>query len=151
MKKISFFCLLLLIACNQNVVVNELNDDLVNNRWLHTDKKVFEFEIEQDANYQLELHLSHVYDFQFEQIPVGVYLLEGEQILLGEELAVNFKDSNGKDLGECLGDICDLYVPVSSQINLSKGIKYRVEIQNDFKGDYLPNILGVGIRVKKIQ
>ena len=48
MKKISFFCLLLLIACNQNVVVNELNDDLVNNRWLHTDKKVFEFEIEQD-------------------------------------------------------------------------------------------------------
>lgn len=148
MRKISVLVLLLLIACNQNVVVDELNRDLTNNRWQQADDKVFEFAIEQEGEYQLELHLAHIYDFQFEQVPVGVYLSEEKQILLGEELVVSFKDDDGKDLGDCVGDICDLYVAVSSKIKLSEG-KYKVVVQNRFKGAYLPNMLGVGIRVKK--
>ncbi|AWM12617.1 hypothetical protein DI487_01185 [Flavobacterium sediminis] len=148
MRKISVLVLLLLIACNQNIVVDELDKSLTNNRWQQADDKVFEFAIEQEGEYQLELHLAHIYDFQFEQVPVEVYLLKEEQILLGEELVVSFKDDDGKELGECVGDICDLYIPVSSKIKLSEG-EYRVVVQNGFKGTYLPNMLGVGIRLKK--
>jgi hypothetical protein len=60
------------------------------------------------------------------------------------------KDATGKDIGDCTGDICDVYAPIQTNIKLQKGT-YTIEVKSAFEGPYLPNILGVGVIVEKIQ
>lgn len=148
MKKIFFLCFGLLIACNQNYVVEEIDKDFENNRWLSTDEKQFVFQIESENAYQISLHIAHVYDFQIPEIPVEVSLNKNDNVVFQKEVLVKFKDENGKDSGECLGDLCDLYFPISEKVQLTQG-KYHFSVKSKFKGAYLPNILGVGVRVEK--
>jgi hypothetical protein len=60
------------------------------------------------------------------------------------------KDTMGHDIGDCTGDICDVYAPIQSRIKLQKGT-YTIEVKNGFEGPYLPNILGLGVIVEKLQ
>lgn len=148
MKKLFFFCFGLLLACNQNYVVDEINKDFDNNRWLPTDEKQFTFKIETENTYQLNLHLAHVYDFQIPEVPIEVSLSNKDKVVFQQVVKVKFKDNSGKDLGECVGDICDLYFPVGDKIKLNEG-EYHFKVKSKFNGSYLPNILGIGVRVEK--
>ena len=57
-------------------------------------------------------------------------------------LDVIFKDETGKDLADCIGDICDLYVTIKDKTTLIKG-NYKFVVKNKFSSSFLPNILGV--------
>lgn len=57
-------------------------------------------------------------------------------------------DGSGKDIGDCSGDICDVFQTIKTFQNLEKG-KYKVIVKSKFEGPYLPNVLGVGIVVEK--
>lgn len=148
MKKVLFLCFGLVMACNQNYVVEEINRDFENNRWLPTDEKQFTFQIDVENAYQINLHVAHVYDFQVPEVPVEVSLVKGDKVVFQKEVVVKFKDENGKDLGECVGDMCDLYFPLGDKIKLGQG-EYHFSVKSKFNGPYLPNILGIGVRVEK--
>jgi gliding motility-associated lipoprotein GldH len=151
LKLIFLFLFTILQSCNKNQVFNEFHNDFEDNRWASNDVKVFEFEnVASDGLHVIKLQLSHIYDFDFAEIPIEVELIapsETKEVLL---IDLKLKDASGNDVGDCTGDICDVYCPIKSNVKLQKGI-YTIKVKSNFPGAYLPNILGVGVVVEKLE
>lgn len=148
-KSLLFFIAILFVSCNSNSVYNEFNSDFESNRWNSNDEVTFEFNNVNDIKVNaVKLHIGHIYDFQFANVPVEVTIISPDGSSEVIDLDVKFKDENGRDLGECSGDICDLYTTIIENITLTKG-NYKFVIKNKFSSSFLPNILGVGILIEK--
>ena len=141
------FAFLLLISCSEKTDYKKfikLPDD---HRWLKSDSKIFEFTIDDDTKlYDVTFEFSHIYDYQFASVPIKIDVKNPS----GEEefhnIDFNIKDSKGKPLADCGGDICDMSMNVIEKTKLLKG-KYQIKVGHDFNGPYLPNVIGVGIKV----
>lgn len=141
--------LLLFSSCKKTEVYRKFNDDFVENRWENNAVQSFDFSIEDDKQlYDVVLNFSHVYDYQFESIPltVSIFNPKGEEEKLSFDLKI--KDENGKELADCGGDFCDLKYKIKGKTILQKG-NYKINISHNFKGPYLPNVLGVGLEIEK--
>lgn len=146
---IAFLSIFLFISCDKSSVYSEFYKNKEDNRWLKSDEKTFEFTIDNDVQlYDVIFDFSHVYDYQFTSVPID-FVIEnpkGEK----EKFTINLKlkDTNGKEIGDCSGDICDLKFKLKRKSKLEKGT-YKVIISNSFKENYLPNVIGVGLEIKK--
>jgi len=139
---------LLLIACEKVGVYSKFDDNFESNRWVQSDAKLHEFNIADDSKvYDLVLCFSHVYDYQFASVPMAAEITDPS----GKSEKVNFdlliKDSSGKQLADCSGDVCDLEYKIKENVKLEKGT-YKVTLSHSFQGPYLPNVLGVGLAVR---
>jgi len=150
MKIIRVVAVLMLVAlssCEQNRVYNKFEKNFKENRWQKTDIRTYEFEIVQGATqYNMDLHFSHIFGYQFPSVPLTVTIENPDKTVTTKNINLEITDENGKDKGDCAGDICDLYVTVFEGESLPVG-KYKVAISHQFQGEFLPNILGLGIEV----
>lgn len=137
------------LSCNKNEVYNDFNRDFSDNRWENKDVKSFEFENTQyEGVYDLKLHFGHISGFQFKEVPLEVEITTPDGKTETLPVAMKLIDDSGKDLGDCSGDICDVFQTINTFQNLEKG-KYKVTVKSKFEGPYLPNVLGVGIVIEK--
>lgn len=137
------------LSCNKNKVYDDFDSSFDNNRWDASDVRVFEFENKQSEGVcDVKLHFGHISGFQFKQVPLEVEITapDGKTEML--PVTMKLIDDSGKDLGDCSGDICDVFQTIKTFQNLEKG-KYKVAVKSKFAGPYLPNVLGVGIVVEK--
>jgi gliding motility-associated lipoprotein GldH len=153
MKKINLiFCLLLAFSsCNKSAIYNKFDDGFEENRWQKTDVKTYAFSIDDESKlYDLTLRFGHVYDYQFDSVPINVSITNPTGQV--EKLLINLKikDENGKQLADCSGDVCDLNYKIKEKTKLTKG-NYAVAISQSFNGAYLPNVLGVGLKVEEVK
>lgn len=150
MKKILLLLFLLtLFSCKKTVVFTETKKDFPENQWAATDVKNFSFTLKKDVEAgDIKLLFSHVFDPQYGSVPVSVTIEnpagEKENVFLNIQL----KDSEGKDLSSCAGDICDIHTMVKENVKLAKG-NYKVSVENKFAYAYLANVLAVGISVER--
>ena len=148
-KLILIALVLALTSCNMNALYDEFNRDFSDNRWEASDVKSFEFENKQSEDVcELKLHLGHIRGFQFNEVPLEVEITTPDGNSEKLSVTMKFTDESGKDIGDCSGDICDLFQTVKTFEKLEKG-KYKVAVKSKFSGPYLPNVLGVGIVVEK--
>jgi gliding motility-associated lipoprotein GldH len=145
----SIFAVFLLISCSEKTDYNKFIKLPEDHRWLKSDSKIFEFTIDDDTKlYDVTFEFSHIYDYQFASVPIKIDVKNPS----GEEefhnIDFNIKDSKGKPLADCGGDICDMSMNVLEKTKLFKG-KYQIKVSQDFNGPYLPNVIGVGIKVSK--
>ena len=115
----------------------------INRGWLP-----YEFENTLEESLDLKLHFGHIRGFQFKEIALEVEITTPDN--KKEIIPVNLKliDETGKDLGDCTGDICDVFQTIKTFDTLQSG-KYIVTVKSKFAGPYLPNVLGVGITIEK--
>lgn len=149
-KFLLFIIFPLLFSCSDNHFrqFDTLPED---QRWLDSDAKVFEFDIENDAQfYNIVFEFSHVYGYQFASIPLNVNILSPDGTT--EELDIDLKiaDNTGKQLADCSGDVCDLFYKIKEKTKLQKG-KYKITVSHKFKGPFLPNVIGIGLAVEKVK
>lgn len=145
-----FFIFSLLISCSDNHFrrFDILPED---QRWQASDKKVYEFEIENDSQfYNVVFQFSHVYDYQFDSIPINVTIESPDGKTEELNIDLKIKDSSGKQLADCSGDVCDLFYKIKERTKLEKG-NYKVTVYHSFKGPYLPNVIGVGIAIENVK
>ncbi len=151
----------ILTSCSKHNEYNEFVDFGAENRWQKSDVKTFEFDIadakvfdvdvtDDNQLYNMIFRFSHVYDYQFATIPIQFVIEspDGNKETIAIDLAI--KDSSGKELAECAGDVCDLKYTVKEKTKLQKGL-YKVTISHSFEGPYLPNVLGIGLNVESIK
>ena len=143
----SIFAFLLLISCSEKTDYKKFIKLPEDHRWLKSDSKIFEFTIDDDTKlYDVTFEFSHIYNYQFASVPIKIDVKNPS----GEEefhnIDFNIKDSKGKPLADCGGDICDMSMNVIEKTKLLKG-KYQIKVGHDFDGPYLPNVIGVGIKV----
>jgi hypothetical protein len=86
--------------------------------------------------------------FQFKDVPLKVEITAPDGKTEMFSVAMKLIDDSGKYLGDCSGDICDLYQTIKTFQNLEKR-KYKVADKSKFTRPYLPNVLAVGIVVEK--
>ena len=149
-KTLLFFSLLFLsIACEKaNSVYSKFDDGFESNRWIQSDAKTHEFTIADDTKpYDLVLRFSHVFDYQFASVPIVVQITDPSGKEKKSTIDLMIKDSSGKQVADCSGDVCDLEFKIRDKAKLEKG-KYQVVLSHSFKGPYLPNVLGVGLDVR---
>lgn len=139
---------LFLVSCNKNTIHDSFERDFILNRWITNEELTFEFSIPEDGVYDIDLHFGHVYDFQFATIPLELTFLNEQQIINQKAIDLVIKNDKGEDLADCSGDICDLYQNIEKEVSMQKGT-YVIKVKNKFPASYLPNILGLGIRVTK--
>ena len=108
----------------------------------------FEFSIPDDSAYDMTLKLSHVYDYQFDNIPLQIIIVDPDGKQEEFPIDLKIKDASGNEIGECAGDVCDLNYTIKKNSNLLKG-DYKVTVSHNFNGPYLPNILGIGLDIKR--
>ena len=141
--------LFVLLSCNKNTIYDDFDSNFENNRWEENDNRVFEFENKQSGEvFDLKLHFGHISGFQFKEVPLEVEITNPDgkiEVLL---ISVKLIDESGKDIGDCTGDICDVFQTIKTFETLNNG-SYKVAIKSKFPGPYLPNVLGVGIVVEK--
>lgn len=148
---ICFASSLTLVSCSGQSQFSQFVTLGTENRWQKTDAETFEFEITDEATpYDLVFKFSHVFDYQFATVPINFTIENpaGEKENLSVDLAI--KDSSGKELAECAGDICDLKYHIKENTKLKKG-KYKVTVSHSFEGPYLPNVIGIGLDVEKVK
>lgn len=146
-----FLLLMLLISCNSKNIFSETKEGFTANQWQKKEPQQFTFTVNEDnKNYDFSVTISHVYNYQFESVPIeiGITNPKGETEILFFDLLI--KDTKGKDKGDCLGDLCDLKQPFKKNVKLSKGT-YTVQVSHRFNYDYLPNITSVGLEVDKTE
>jgi hypothetical protein len=99
----------------------------------------------------LVFKFSHAYDYQFATIPVQFVIEspDGNKETLAIDLPI--KESNGQQIADCSGDVCDLEYQIKTKAKFIKGV-YKITLSHDFKqADYLPNVIGVGLDVDKAE
>lgn len=138
---------ILLISCDK-AVYKKYETDLVGNRWQKNDVKTYNFELKEAGTYDLMVDFSHVYGTQFPSIPLKVTIVNPDQTRKTADYALELRNAAGEELGDCTGDYCDLREPVFSNLQLAAG-NYQVSVANDFEHDFVPNVLGIGIRLVK--
>ena len=128
--------LFILISCTSSGTFNQFDKMPENNRWEKSDSKVYEFEIKDDSKfYNMVFQFSHVYDYQFATVPIQ-FLIEKPDGKT-ESIAVNMpiKETNGKEIAECSGDICDLKYPFKEKTKLnSNPNRLHSEHELDYSG-----------------
>ena len=149
--KIKLLSLLIVVltlsSCNENIVYKELDKNFPENRWQKSEVKEFEFTINQEArNYNVDVNFAYLSDFQLNPVPMTVTIIHPDKTEEIKQINIVVKDKDGKETGVCGGDYCDIKQTVLENVPLKKGV-YKVSIQQNFNGEYLPNVNGVGIDV----
>jgi gliding motility-associated lipoprotein GldH len=144
------FSVLFLLSCNNvSYVYTKFQKDFSENRWFNDDTRLFEVAIGDDTQlYDLELQFGHIYDYNLSNVPLEVIIKAPSGTIEKLKVDVLIKGKDGKDLGDCTGDICDVYHVLKSKTSLEKGL-YIIEIKQASKLVYLPNVLGIGLNVRK--
>ena len=148
---ICFASSLTLVSCSNQGNFNQFETFGDENRWQKSDVKTFEFDVTDDSQlYNLTFRFSHVYDYQFATVPINFTIENPAGEKENHSIDLVIKDANGKDLGECAGDVCDLNYKLEENLKLQKG-KYKVIISHSFNGPYLPNVIGIGLNVESVK
>lgn len=151
--KTNYFAILLLavlFSCNQNTVYRQFDSSFDDNRWPRTDVKSYDVAIEKEGAYDLEIDFSYVAGMQFGEIPIYFQLVNPNGKIETQDIIMQTKDANGKDVGDCAGDYCDMVHGVFQSKILKPGL-YKVKLTNAFNHEYLPNVIGIGIRLSNAQ
>lgn len=146
-----FAALTFFVSCDKSKLFSQFDTFGEENRWQKSDAKVYEFAIDDDSQlYNLTFRFSHVFDYQFGSVPIQFVIEspDGKKENFIIDLAI--KDSSGKQLAECAGDVCDLKYKIKEKIKLAKG-NYKIIISHNFNGPYLPNVIGIGLDVNSVK
>ncbi|AXG73173.1 hypothetical protein DVK85_02600 [Flavobacterium arcticum] len=149
MKKFVFLLpLLLLLSCNKTTLFTQTLDDFNNNRWQKNEMKVFHFDVKKDVKKaDIKLTFSHTFDPQYERVPLEVIIENPDGTKDNMFLNLQLKDASGDVVSDCAGDICDLEMGLKEGLTMPAG-KYSITVENKFEGEYLPNVIALGITVE---
>ena len=141
------FLTIVLSSCNEKKIFDELKKDFTENRWQKSEVKDFEFSIDQEGrNYSVNVHFAYLSDFVINPVPMTVTILHPDNSEETKKINIIVKDKDGKETGDCGGDYCDIRESIFKNEALKKG-NYKITIQQNFDGPYLPNVNGIGIEV----
>lgn len=139
---------MVLAGCGQ--VYHRFDKDFPQGQWQKDDFKTFDFSIAKDGLYDIDLELSHAYQYPFSNLPLSIAIVspDGKAEVFTREVPIT--DAAGKKTGECALDICDLNFNIKNGVNLSHG-NYKIVISNAFNQAYVPDIIGIGLAVSHQQ
>ena len=147
----NFYLLILtisLVSCDNTVYENYYSFE--NESWNSDSLKSFDFEIlDTLSNYSLSLNVRHSIDYEYQNLFVFV------SSEVNDTIELILADKNGKWKGSGISDVREFTHSLKKDRTFSKKGKHYINVEQAMrygaseKIQYLPNILDVGLIIKK--
>lgn len=156
MKKISrkiFFIatiMVLLMSCGRGRVFEEYHK-LPEYNWGRHENIVFETVVEDaDAQYDIYIAIRHITQYPFKNLLVTSIMEtpSGERRLLEHDLKI--RDDEGNPLGEGMGDLWDIIIPLRKNHKFNMAGPLTIEFENRMPRQNTPGIMEVGLIIEKL-
>lgn len=150
--RLSIFCILL-TAFTSCVPLDsyEKIHIIENEEWLRNDSLTFDFEILDSTElYDVFYIIRHKADFEYSNLwvsltqksPTSAEVSRDDQLVLAS-------NSNGRWIGNCIGDICDVKLPLARNIRFNELGKYQVKVNHISRDSIIKHVLGFGLLLEK--
>lgn len=147
------FAGMLCMCCESNVVFQE-KTDFEDNKW-HIDSTVsFSFKIEDTAAaYNVYYLIRNTINYPYNNLYVTYYLKDSSRSQITKELHEMqlIHPKTGKPYGDGIGDIFDHEILALQNLKFPYKGKYYFDIDQYMRKNPLPEIMAVGVKVKKVE
>jgi len=143
------FCLLFLSSCDTNRVYEE-NTDIPKYIWNLDFKPAFNVSIaDTSLLYNIYVNVRHTKFYPNSNLwmLITTQFPDGKKSEKRVELTLAGKE--GKWLGDCLGDICDIKLPIQQNAFFDQPGNYSFQYAQIMRTDNLPFVMSLGLRIEK--
>jgi gliding motility-associated lipoprotein GldH len=139
----------LLTSCSKNKVF-EKYISIENYKWKRDKPVTFEVNIQDvKTNYDVTLALRHTTYYAFANIKVNVAIAFPGGDIRTKDYNIFVRDTDGSFKGDGAGDLWDITYPVFTDITFPEAGIYKFDVQNMMPIVELPDIMDVGLIVRK--
>jgi len=140
----------LLTACSGETKVYEkyyVFDDMSWNRFDYLDYQVSLDD--PDAEYDIYVAIRHIPEIPYKEMPISLAIYSPSGSMRAANHTLELVDRDGNSLSKCLGDLCDIVIPVRKGFTINEPGTVKFEIENKYTKIEMPGIMEVGLIVKK--
>ena len=103
-----------------------------------------------NKTYKLTLGIRHLYGFQLNSINVTVRSVSPSGKETTKDYELKIKDSEGKYISSCGGDLCDLEVMVEENIKFEEAGEYKYFVTHNVQADRIPGVMEFGFIIDEM-
>ncbi len=118
--------------------------------WNRFDIVKFDIPVE-EGGFEADFFLTirHIPEIPYESLKYNfTFIMPSGEIRTADHV-LQFADDEGNSLSQCMGDLCDLTVPVRMGLRVSEAGTLRIEIENKYTRLEMPGIMEVGLIVRE--
>ena len=141
-------CFIGFVCCVQCTGKQTSQKHFPENRWYQSNVLELQHTVKSVTNKtNISLKMSYVHGFQFAEIPLELYITSPTHQIEYWPFALKLFDENNNEIGDCIGDYCDLEYTIKSDYIFSQEGVYTIQVLNTFQHTYLPNVFSAEIIV----
>jgi gliding motility-associated lipoprotein GldH len=141
----------LLASCSKNKIFEKYTS-IENYKWKRDNLIRFDVDIKDvKTNYDVTLALRHSTYYSFANIRVNVTITFPAGDIRTKDYNILIRDTDGSFKGDGAGDLWDITYPVFTDMTLPDAGIYKFEVQNVMPLMELPDIMDVGLIVRKTE
>lgn len=146
---LAFISICLLTACSSNAVMEE-QQQIKENQWDYADSKTFTAQITDTVqHYNIYVSVRHGFNFEWRNMWVKIETTFPDGKTYERRVNLLLSDADGVWHGECLGDNCDMLIPIQDNAFFPQTGKYIFKVSQDMRVNPLPNVKTIGMRLEK--
>lgn len=138
-----------MVSCNPDVVL-EQHQQFVNYQWDYADAKTFTAEITDTVqHYNIYVSTRHGFNFEWRNLWVNIETTFPDGRQFERRVNLVLSEPDGTWFGECLGDNCDIVIPIQDNAFFPLTGKYTFKISQDMRVNPLKLVKSIGMRIEK--
>ncbi len=143
------FSILALSSCDKKLVLDE-NQQVKNYRWSYEDAKSFTAAINDTSiTYNIYINVRHSFQFEWRNVWVNIETVFPDGHSFNKRVNLLLSEPDGHWYAKCLGDNCDIQIPIQQNAYFPQPGNYTFKITQDMRVDPLPHFKSIGIRIEK--
>lgn len=149
MKKYLLLTIVIFLSsCSKEELGVFNKNDFDNNRWYKTQSLNLIYENTSSQTIDLNFSMGYVYGSQFSEIPLEVYITNPLHQIDKIPVTIYLIDKNRNELGNCLGDLCDITQTILKNYSFSESGNYKIQVLNTFSYEFIPNVNSVKLKIR---
>ena len=137
-------------ACHINTPIFEEYRQFEDLSWNRFDILEFSAEVEeQQSPVDIFLNIRHLPEIPYKSMTISYTIYSPAGDMRSSEYSFELIDQEGNSLSNCMGDYCDLMVPIREAFVFSEPGRVKFEIENKYTKMEMPGIIEVGLIMKK--
>lgn len=140
---------LLFTGCNSDAVMED-QQQIKDHRWDYADAKTFTATITDTIqHYNIYVSLRHGFNFEWRNMWVKIETTFPDGKTYERRVNLLLAEADGVWHGDCLGDNCDLLIPIQDNAFFPQTGKYTFKISQDMRVNPLQFVKTIGMRLEK--
>ena len=138
-----------LTSCKDDVVL-EQNQQIENYQWDYADAKTFTAEIKDTVqHYNIYVSTRHGFNFEWRNLWVNIETTFPDGRQFDRRVNLVLSEPDGTWNGDCLGDNCDMLIPIQDNAFFPQIGKYTFKISQYMRVNPMKYVKSIGMRIEK--